>query len=332
MTGRGPAPGRVLVGVQGFSRTGDALQLLQDRGLELITNTTGATLTEDALLGLIGDVDAIIAGTEPITARVLAAAPRLRIVARRGVGVDSVDLAAATARVVVVTVTAGVLTETVADHAWALLLAVARQIPRFDRTMKAGRWERLPSLDVSGRTLGIIGFGAIGRAVARRGAGFGMRLLAHDAFPDPAGAAALGVALCDLDTLLATSDFVTLHVPLMPVTRGLIGEAALSRMKPTAVLINTSRGGVMDEAALLRALGEGRLAGAGLDVFEGEPHPNPALVEMENVLVTPHIAAYTKDTLNRMDRSCVEAVLAVIAGKRPAHVANPEVYDRQKRG
>lgn len=331
MTGRQPAPARVLIGVPGFGRTGDALQLLQTRGLELIANSTGATLTEDALLGLIGDVDAVIAGTEPITPRVLAAAPRLRIVARRGVGTDSVDLASATARSVVVTVTAGALTETVADHAWALLLAVARQIPRFDRAVKAGGWERLPSLDVSGSTLGIVGFGAIGRAVARRATGFGMRVLAYDAFPDPAAAKTLGVALCDLEALLATSDFVSLHVPLTPGTRGLIGEAALRRMKPTAVLINTSRGGVVDEGALLRALQEGRIAGAGLDVFEGEPHPNPRLVELETVAATPHVASYTKDTLARMDRSCAEAVLAVLAGERPAHVANPEVYERRTR-
>ncbi|MGH7416221.1 MAG: NAD(P)-dependent oxidoreductase, partial [Candidatus Rokuibacteriota bacterium] len=227
MTSGGQAAARVLIGVVGFGQTGDALQVLQDRGLALVLNPTGATLTEGALLELIGDVDAVIAGTEPITARVLAAAPRLRIVARRGVGFDSVDLAAATARGVVVTVTTGVLTDAVADHALTLLLAVARQITRFDRLVKAGGWERTPSLEVSGRTLGIVGFGAIGRAVARRGVGFGMRLLAYDPVPYPAAAKALGAELCDLDTLLATSDFVTLHVPLGPNTRGLIGDAAL---------------------------------------------------------------------------------------------------------
>jgi len=325
-----PAAARVLIGVVGFGQTGDALQLLEDRGLTLVPNTTGATLTEDQLMTLIGDIDAIIAGTEPITARVLAAAPRLRIVARRGVGFDSVDLAAATARGVVVTVTTGVLTDAVADHALTLLLAVARQITRFDRLVKAGGWERTPSLEVNGRTLGIVGFGAIGRAVARRGAGFGMRLLAYDTVPYPAAAKALGVELCDLDTLLAASDFVTLHVPLGPNTRGLIGDAALRRMRPTAVLINTSRGGVVDEAALASALRERRLAGAGLDVFENEPRPNPALVLLENVIATPHVASYTSDTLARMDQACVEAVLAVLAGERPAHVANADVYTRTR--
>ncbi len=329
MTSGGQTAARVLIGVVGFGQTGDALQVLQDRGLALVLNPTGATLTEGALLELIDDVDAVIAGTEPITARVLAAAPRLRIVARRGVGFDSVDLVAATARGVVVTVTTGVLTDAVADHALTLLLAVARQITRFDRLVKAGGWERTPSLEVSGRTLGIVGFGAIGRAVARRGAGFSMRLLAYDPVPYPAAAKALGVELCDLDTLLAASDFVTLHVPLGLNTRGLIGESALRRMKPTAVLINTSRGGVVDEAALTKALRERRLAGAGLDVFDGEPRPNPALVQLENVVATPHVASYTSDTLARMDRSCVEAVLAVLAGERPAHVANSDVYARR---
>jgi lactate dehydrogenase-like 2-hydroxyacid dehydrogenase len=322
----GPTPGRVLIGVAGFGQTGDALSVLQHRGLELIPNLTAATLTEDQLMGLVGDVDAIIAGTEPITARVLAAAPRLRIVARRGVGFDSVDLAAATARRVVVTVTTGVLTDAVADHAWALLLAVARRVAQFDRLVKSGGWERTLSLEVSGRTLGIVGFGAIGRAVARRGVGFGMRILAYDTVPYPAAAKALGVTLCDLDALLAASDFVTLHVPLGLQTRGLIGETALRHMKPTAVLINTSRGGVIDEAALVDALRAHRIAGAGLDVFEHEPHPNPALVQLENVVATPHVASFTGDTLARMDRSCADAVVAVFAGERPAHVANPDVY------
>jgi phosphoglycerate dehydrogenase-like enzyme len=322
---------RVLIGVVGFGQTGDALQRLERRGLALVPNLTGVTLTEDQLLGLVGDVDALIAGTEPITARVLAAAPRLHIVARRGVGTDSVDLAAATARGVVVTVTAGVLTDTVADHALALLLAAARQVARFDRLLKAGGWERTPALQVSGRTLGIVGFGAIGRAVARRAAGFGMRVLAYDVAPDADAAAALRVTLCDLDDLLAASDFVSLHVPLGPGTRGLIGAAALRRMKPTAVLINTSRGGIVDEIALVAALREGRLAGAGLDVFEGEPRPNPALVQLETIVATPHVASHTGETLARMDRSCVDAVLAVLAGERPAHPANPDVYDREVR-
>jgi phosphoglycerate dehydrogenase-like enzyme len=211
----------------------------------------------------------------------------------------------------------------------ALLLAVARRIPFFDRQTKAGTWDRALATDVAGKTLGIIGFGAIGRAVARRAAGFGMRILAFDTIPDAAAATALGATVCNLETLLGSSDFVTLHVPLGPVTRGLIGDAAIRRMKRGAALINTSRGPVVDEAALLRALREGRLAGAGLDVFEDEPTRNLELVRMEQVVATPHVASHTVETMVRMERSCAEAVLAVLRGARPAHVANPEVYDRR---
>jgi D-3-phosphoglycerate dehydrogenase len=321
--------GRVLISAPAFGRVaGSALQDLRDAGCEVVSNP-GGTLTPEALLPLVGDVDAMIAGMEPVTARVLDAAPRLKIVARRGVGYDTVDVAAATARGILVTITAGTLTDAVADHTMALLLAVARRIPELDRLVKSGGWDRIPAVDVSGKTLGLIGLGAIGRAVARRAAGFSIRVLAYDVAPDPAAAAAIGVTLCDLDRLLAESDFVSLHVPLGPATRGLINEAALRRMRPTAYLINTSRGPIIDETALLAALREKRLAGAGLDVFVHEPLKDRMLAELPNVVATPHVASHTNETLMRMERSCVDAVLAALRGQRPAHVVNPEVYDRR---
>jgi phosphoglycerate dehydrogenase-like enzyme len=325
-----PRRPRILTSAPGFGRTGDAaLRMLRDAGAEIVAAPGEAVLTEDEMVGLVPDVDAVIAGTEPITARVLAAAARLRIVARRGVGTDSVDVTAATARGVAVTITAGVLTEAVADHAMALLLAVSRKVAMLDRLMKAGAWDRVPAADVHGKTLGIVGFGAIGRAVARRAAGFGMRVLACDAWPDAAAAAALGAQLCELPALLAASDAVTVHVPLTPSTRGLIGDEALSRMKSGTILINTSRGDVVDEDALLRALRAGRLAGAGLDVFHDEPTRHTALVGLDSVVATPHVASHTVETLARMEASCARAVLAMLRGERPDHVVNPEVYDRR---
>lgn len=324
---------RVLISVAGFGEASRApLDRLVAAGCEVIPNPTGGRLSEDEVVRLIGDVDAIIAGTEPLTARVLDVAPRLKIIARRGVGFDSVDVAAATTRGIPVATTVGVLSEAVADHAFGLLLAVARQISRLDRAVKAGGWERSPATDVHGKTLGIVGLGAIGRAVARRAAGFGMRLLAYEVAPDQAAVSSLGVVLRDLDTLLVESDFITLHVPLSPATRHLIDEAALRKMKPSAFLINTSRGDVVDEVALLAALREGRLAGAGLDVFHEEPVRDLALVGLDRVVATPHVAAHTRETLTRMEQMCADAVLAVLRGERPAHVVNPDAYGRRAAG
>lgn len=324
------ARSRILISVAGFGRASPApLDRLITAGCDVIPNPKGVRLSEDDMMRLVADIDAIIAGTEPLTARVLDAAPRLKVIARRGVGYDSVDIAAATARGIPVATTVGALSEAVADHAFGLLLAAARQIAQLDRTIKAGRWERSTATDVHGKTLGIIGLGAIGRAVARRAAGFGMRVLAYEIAPDRAAAASLGIALCDLDTVLAESDFVTLHVPLTPATRHLIGEATLRKMRPSAFLINTSRGDVVDEAALLRALREGRLAGAGLDVFHDEPVRDQELVGLDRVVATPHVASHTRETLARMEQMCADAVLAVLRGERPAHVVNPEVYGRE---
>ena len=318
---------RVLVTAPGFGRAGDAaLRLLEEAGCEVIMRASDITLTERDILPLVGDVDAILAGAEPITARVIAAAPRLKIIARRGVGYDAVDLPAATARGIVVTITSGVLSEAVADHAFALLLAVARRIPQFDGIVKGGGWDRTPGVDVFGKTLGIVGFGAIGRAVARRAAGFGMRVLAYDVVLDEAAAAAAGCAFCELPELLADSDFITVHVPLMPATRGLIGERTLAMMKPSAILINTSRGDVVDEAALIKALRGGRLAGAGLDVFHDEPVRDRSLVELHTVVATPHVAAHTHETQTRVECASAEAIVTALRGERPPHVVNPDVY------
>lgn len=320
---------KVVISAPSFGHTGgDATGLLLEAGCEIVSNPTDATLTEEAMAGLVGDADAIIAGMESITARVLGAAPRLKIVARRGVGYETVDLDAATRAGVPVTITAGALTDTVADHTMALLLAVVRKIPSLDRDLKAGKWDRVPTVDVCGKTLGILGFGAIGRAVARRAVGFGMRLLASDLLPDEAAAATLGVTFTDLDTLLAESDILTIHVPVTPQTRGMIGGEALRRMKPTAYLINTSRGAVLDETALLSALREGRLAGAGLDVFRDEPIQDLSLAGLDQVVATPHVASHTAETLARIERSCADAVLTALRGERPPHVVNPQVYER----
>jgi glyoxylate reductase len=281
----------------------------------------------------LADADGLVCLlTDAISDRLLAAAPRLRVVANVAVGYNNVDVAAATRRGIVVTNTPGVLTETTADFTWALLLATARRVAEADAFTRAGQfteWGLMLLLggDVHGKTLGILGLGRIGRAVARRAQGFAMRLLYHDAVRDAEAERELGVLYCDKDTVLREADFVTLHVPLLPETRHYVGERELRLMKPTAHLVNAARGPVVDEAILARALREGWIAGAGLDVYEDEPRVHPGLLECRNAVLAPHIASASRDTRLRMATMAVEDALAVLEGRRPAHPVNPGVLD-----
>lgn len=269
--------------------------------------------------------------TDPLTAAVIAQAPQLRVIAQVAVGVDNIDVGAATARRIVVTNTPGVLTEATADLAWALLLATARRLPAAERFLRSGEWRRwdvdlLCGADVHQRTLGIVGFGRIGRAVARRAAGFSMRVLYSSRNPAPPEIEhELGARHVPLDLLLQQSDFVSLHVPLRPDTRHLIGVEQLCRMKRTAFLINTSRGPVVDEAALVAALEEGLLAGAGLDVFEQEPQVHPGLLALPNVVLLPHVGSAVTSVRSLMCAIAARECAAVLKGERPQHPVNPEV-------
>jgi len=250
----------------------------------------------------------------------------VRIIANVAVGYDNIDVQAATRKGILVTNTPDVLTETTADFAFALLLATARRVLEGHHFVHSGKWRRwsidlLAGRDVFGRTLGIFGFGRIGKAVARRARGFSMRVLYHDPSPSPES-----VEYVSADRLLAESDFISLHVPLNDSTRKLIGPAQLRRMKPTAFLINTSRGPVVDEAALAAALSEGVIAGAGLDVFEDEPRVHPLLLQLENVVLAPHIASASVDTRKRMCLVAAENVVAALDGRRPANLVNPEAW------
>ncbi len=259
--------------------------------------------------------------TERIDADLLARAPRLRAVANCAVGFDNIDLAAAAARGIVVTNTPDVLTETSADLAWALLLAAARRIAEGDRLVRAGRWKAwspdlLLGTDVHGATLGIVGLGRIGAAVARRATGFGMRVLywqRHRAPDAPAGARFTS----SLERLLASADLVSLHVPLAPTTHHMIGRRELRLMKRGAILVNTSRGAVVDERALVDALASGQVGAAGLDVYEHEPHVPAALRALPNVVLTPHIGSATTATRTRMAALAAQNLAAALAGREP---------------
>ncbi|HEV2489145.1 MAG TPA: D-glycerate dehydrogenase [Candidatus Acidoferrales bacterium] len=286
----------------------------------------------DELLRRVADKEALICLlTEKVNEELLDRAPKLRIAATVSVGYDNIDVAACTRRKIVATHTPGVLDDTTADFAFALLMAVARRVVEGDAWMRAGTWpgwnlDQLCGGDIWGKTLGIIGFGRIGRAMAKRSQGFSMRILYSDARrAAPDIERELHAEYVELDRLLAESDFVSVHVPLLPETRRLINAATLAKMKPTAYLINTSRGPVVDEAALAAALEAKQIAGAALDVFEAEPKAHPQLVGRKDVILTPHIASASVETRTKMAVMAVENVIALFAGRRPANALNPEV-------
>lgn len=276
------------------------------------------------LLGLCADAAGAIVSTDPFTAEVLRDSPGLQVIARVGVGVDSIDLAAATDLGIAVASTPGANEDTVADHAIALMLALLRRIPENDAGVRKGDWNRTgvhaPRL-LTGCTVGLVGYGNIGRRVARRLAGFDVELLVAD----PAVTDLEFPRVVELDELLSSADIVSLHTPLVPATRHLIDEEALLRMRPHAVLINTSRGEVVDEGALFRALRDRVIAGAALDVFEVEPPHDSPLMDLANVVVSPHVGGISTASLAEMTRRATDAVLAVLAGRVPDGLVNPAI-------
>ena len=286
----------------------------------------------DEVLRRVADKDALVCLlTEKINDELLDAAPKLRIVANVAVGFDNIDLAACSRRKIVATNTPGVLDETTADFAWTLLMAVARRLIEGNRLGRSGQWrgwnlDQLCGADVHGKTLGFLGFGRIGRAVARRSRGFGMKVIYNDAVRAPLEIERdLAAEFLTREQVLAQADFLSLHVPLLPETRHLISRAEFAKMKPSAFLINTSRGPVVDEAALVEALDASRIAGAALDVYENEPAIHPGLIKRENVVLAPHIASASVETRTRMAAMAAENVIALFHGRRPSNALNPEV-------
>ncbi|MBI3998479.1 MAG: D-glycerate dehydrogenase [Armatimonadetes bacterium] len=274
--------------------------------------------------------------TDRIDGALLDAAPRVRVVSNYAVGYDNIDVDAATARGVVVTNTPGVLTETVADFAMTLMLAAARRLVQADRYARAGRWKSWEPMlflgqDVHGATLGLIGLGRIGSAVAHRARGFGMRLLYHDVIRREDLERDLGLQFLPFDDVLRQADFISVHTPLTPQTRHLIGAEQFKVMKKTAILINTARGPIVDPKALYQALATGQIFGAGLDVFEIEPVPaDDPLLGLDNIIVVPHIASASVETRTKMALMAVDNLLAALSGQRPPNLVNPDVWERRR--
>ena len=287
----------------------------------------------DLILEKVRDVDGLLCLlTDKIDARIIEAGERLKVISNYAVGYDNIDVEAATRRGIYVTNTPGVLTETTADLAWAILMAIARRVVEADKYVRAGKWvhawgpKMMLGSDVHGKTLGIVGLGRIGSAVARRAKGFNMRIIYYDIFRREDLERELGLEYKPLEELLKEADYVTLHVPLTKETHHLIGERELDLMKPTAYLINTSRGAVIDQRALYKALKERRIAGAALDVFEKEPiDPDDPLLELDNVVLTPHIGSASVETRKKMAMMAAENLVSVLKGVEPPNLVNPEV-------
>lgn len=319
-------------------------RLLPKPGMDLLAevfdvevNPHDRVVTREELLEGVKGKDALLSLlTDTIDAEVMDAEPKLKVIANYAVGFNNIDVAAATERGIPVTNTPGVLTDTTADLAFTLLVATARRIVEADKFMRAGKYQGwAPMLflgqDIHHKTLGIVGFGRIGQAMAKRAMGFEMKILYTDAQRAPKEVEEkYGAEFTTLEDLLRRSDFVSLHVPLLESTRHLISDAQFDMMKKTAILINTARGPVVDEKALVRALKAGKIAGAGLDVFEREPEFEPELAEMDNVIMVPHIASASVETRTKMATMAAENAIAVIKGEVPPNLVNPEVWEKRR--
>ena len=308
------------------------LELLEREDIALEVFEEDRPPTKAEIIEGVREADALICLlTDPIDKEVISSAPRLRVIGNYAVGYNNIDVEEATRRGIAVLNTPGVLTETTADLAFALLLAAARRVVEGDRFMREGRFNGwaprlLLGVDVHGKTLGIVGMGRIGAAVARRARGFSMRVLYWSRRRKEEVEREMGAEYVSLERLLEESDFVSVHTALTPETYHLIGEREIRRMKRGAILINVARGEVVDERALIKALRDGHLRAAALDVFEGEPRVNPELLELENVVLTPHIGSASVETRTRMAEMVIEGVLTVLRGGRPENTVNPEVF------
>lgn len=297
-------------------------EYLREHDCVVIEHDRHRTMTEEALAELIGPAEGLLTGLEPVTERVLARAPRLKVISAGGVGYDHIDVDAASRHGVAVCICAGCNNHSVSELAFGLMLGLARQIYPADQAIRAGRWVRLTGPELWGKTLGIVGLGRVGKSTALLGRGFGMRVLATDIAWDITFANEHQISYVPLPRLLAESDFVSLHCPLTPQTRYLLNDRTLALMKPTAYLINTARGPVIEEAALVRALRERRIAGAGLDVFETEPRPNNPFIDFPNVLLTAHLGGASHEAVERSLQLGLMNVTQVLHGHAPVCQVN----------
>lgn len=301
---------KVLVTARSFSQNDKTpKEMLLNKGYEIISNPFGRIMTENEIAELIEDVDGVILGVDPFGKDIFQRAQKLKVISRYGVGIDNIDKDSADSRNIPIYRTVGANTQAVADYAFGLMLDLTRKIAFIDRECRKGNWKKIKTREMNGKVLGLIGFGAIGKAVAKRGTGFNMRVLVYDPFVNQEMAREYGVELVELDQLYAESDFISLHVPLIDATYHMINADVFKAMKPTAVLVNTARGGIVDEEAMYQALKSGEIAAAGVDVFDVEPPSNPALMELDNLLVGAHCAASSVEAIDKMSYMAAENLI-----------------------
>jgi D-3-phosphoglycerate dehydrogenase len=308
------------------------MEKLKEEGINII-DMRGSGIDDPKFIEALKGVDAVLCGNDLlVNDAMLDMAPRLKAVAKMGVGLDTVDIKAASNHNAIVFNTPGANNQAVADHTFGLILSLARKIVFCDQSLRDNRWEhtKIMGMEIWQKTLGLIGLGAIGRCVALRAKGFQMKVVAHDPFWPEEFAGEHGIEKMQIDDLLKVSDIVSLHLPLTEENRGMINEKTLQSMKPTALLINAARGEIVKEKDLYNALKDSVIAGAGLDVFENEPPTNSPLLKLDNVVMTPHIAAFTHDAMNNMCTGIANQLIEYAKGNKPAHIVNPKVFDRMK--
>jgi D-3-phosphoglycerate dehydrogenase len=301
---------KVLVTPRSYGKTDpEVFHTLERAGLTVVRNDTGGILDKETIIKLIADCAGVILGVDPMDSDVIAAAPQLKAIAKYGVGIDNIDIEAAEERGIKVSRTVGANAEAVADYTFALMMAVARKVVLIDSKCRTGDWRKITTRDISHSVLGLLGFGAVAKQAATRARGFDMKVLAHDVYWDEDYAAAHGVMRATPEEIYRECDFISLHLPLTEETRGFIGKEQLEQMKSSAILINTARGGLIDETELLAALKNGRIYGAGIDVFAEEPPNDPAWFSLENVVIGSHCAASTEGAARCMGRMATENLI-----------------------
>jgi phosphoglycerate dehydrogenase-like enzyme len=294
---------KVLLTPRSFGKNDPVVfRILEKAGLTVVRNETGNILNKESMINLLKDCDGVIVGVDPLDAETIFGAPHLKAIAKYGVGVDNIDIEAAKSRGIKVSFTTGANSEAVADYTMTLMLAVARKVVEIDKKCRTGNWGKIITTDVSRKTLGLIGLGAVGKLVAARAQGFSMKVIAHDVFWDTSYAETHNITKATPEEIYKNADFISVHLPLTPETNNYIGQAQINKMKPNVIIVNTARGGIIDEDALFNALVNRKIYGAGIDVFTEEPLKDTRWFNLDNVVLGSHCAASTEDAARNMGR------------------------------